>query len=149
MTRCQELVSATRYPNLSFRLLITDTVRRAIACAEAIRSVTHLVLALWQVRAIHPHLNRKGGRKGHTPPARFVGTVRLPRLPDLVKCHVCLFIWSSLRCLLCLCCFHLPVRPTRFGESRKRSVPLRVHSVFKSFGFTGRLLPGLQCPTRF
>jgi len=36
----------TRYSNLSFRLLIPDAHRRAIACAEAVRSVTHLVLAL-------------------------------------------------------------------------------------------------------
>jgi len=33
------------YSSLSFRLLIPDADRRAIACAEAIRSVTHLVLA--------------------------------------------------------------------------------------------------------
>ncbi len=37
--------SARRYSNLCFRLLISDAARRAIACAEAIRSVTHLVLA--------------------------------------------------------------------------------------------------------
>src|SRR5436189_5950255 len=37
--------SARHYSNLCFRLLISDADRRAIACAEAIRSVTHLVLA--------------------------------------------------------------------------------------------------------
>ena len=37
--------SARSYSNPSFRLLISDADRRAIACAEAIRSVTHLVLA--------------------------------------------------------------------------------------------------------
>ena len=46
-------------------------------------------------------------------------------------------------------CFHLPargcralrpsrLRPSRFCGTRKRSVPVRVHSVGKNFGFTGR-----------
>jgi hypothetical protein len=43
---CPRRPFRTRHPNPSFRLLIPDANRRAIACAEAIRSVTHLVLAL-------------------------------------------------------------------------------------------------------
>jgi hypothetical protein len=36
-------VSQKRYSSLSFRRLISEADRRAIACAEAIRSVTHLL----------------------------------------------------------------------------------------------------------
>jgi hypothetical protein len=43
---CPSHPSCTRHSDLSFRRLIPDAPRRAIACAEAIRSVTHLVLAL-------------------------------------------------------------------------------------------------------
>src|SRR5436309_3266041 len=42
---CRKIHFAAHYPNLSFRRLIPDADRRAIACAETIRSVTHLVLA--------------------------------------------------------------------------------------------------------
>jgi len=45
LTPLPELRFARPHSNLSFRLLISDANRRAIACAEAIRSVTHLVLA--------------------------------------------------------------------------------------------------------
>jgi hypothetical protein len=40
------------------------------------------------------------------------------------------------------------VRPSRFSGTRKRSVPVRVHSVYKSFGF---VVPVTRCqrPTRF
>src|SRR5439155_15429336 len=75
-----------------------------------------------------PIPNRKGGRKRHTPPARFVGTIRIPVGSEFVKCH------SLFHFINCMTCFHLPLRPTRLGESRKRSVPLRVHSHSKSFG---------------
>src|SRR5919206_2367112 len=56
-----------------------------------------------------------------------------------------MFVCSSLRCMLSMCCFHLPVRPTRFGESRKRSVPLRVHSHSKELWF--RRPPVARLPT--
>jgi hypothetical protein len=45
LTLLLEIRFARPHSNLSFRLLIPDAHRRAIACAEAIRSVTHLVLA--------------------------------------------------------------------------------------------------------
>jgi len=45
LTLLPEIRFARHHSNLSFRLLIADANRRAIACAEAIRSVTHLVLA--------------------------------------------------------------------------------------------------------
>ena len=45
-------------------------------------------------------MNRKGGRQGHAPPARFVGTIRIPLRSGLVK----RFRRSLLRCMIC---FHL------------------------------------------
>jgi hypothetical protein len=43
--RCRGVGFATPHSNLSFRRLIPDADRRAMACADAIRSVTHLVPA--------------------------------------------------------------------------------------------------------
>jgi hypothetical protein len=45
LTHCQEVRSARTTRTCHFCLLIPDADQRAIACAEAIRSVTHLVLA--------------------------------------------------------------------------------------------------------
>ena len=45
-------------------------------------------------------MNRKGGRQGHAPPARFVGTIRIPLGSGLVKRLRRSF-------LLCTICFHL------------------------------------------
>ena len=45
LTLLPEIRFARHDSNLSFRPLIPDANRRAIACSEAIRSVTHLVLA--------------------------------------------------------------------------------------------------------
>ena len=45
LTLLLEVRFARHHSNLSFRLSIAEACRRAIACAEAIRSVTHLVLA--------------------------------------------------------------------------------------------------------
>ncbi len=54
LTLLPEIRFARHHSNLSFRLLIADANRRAFACAEAIRSVTHLVLAPdFQGKAIH------------------------------------------------------------------------------------------------
>ena len=89
--------------------------------------------ARWQVRAIHPTLNRKelgGNAQSQFPPARlFCSTVRIALGAVLVKSDPAT-----------MNCFHLsPARPTRGCESRKRSVPLRVHSVFKRSGFVSPL----------
>jgi len=45
LTLLPQICPAVCGSSLSFRLLISDADRRAIAYAEAIRSVTHLVLA--------------------------------------------------------------------------------------------------------
>ena len=55
-------------------------------------------------------MNRKGGRKGHTPPARFVGTIRIPLGSGLVK----RLRWSFLRCMIC---FHLPAPGREITDS--------------------------------
>jgi hypothetical protein len=46
LTLLPEIRFTRHHSNLSFRLLIQHANRRAIACAEATRSVTHLVLDL-------------------------------------------------------------------------------------------------------
>jgi len=51
LTLLLEVRFARHHSNLSFRLSIAEACRRAIACAEAIRSVTHLVLARVNLRA--------------------------------------------------------------------------------------------------
>jgi hypothetical protein len=80
--------------------LIPEANRRAIACAEAIRSVTHLVLA------------------------RAPGILFSKSFPDF--------------------CFSIRAAPNPDSSgSRKRSVPVRVHSVRKNSGFTG---PGCLAP---
>ena len=125
--------SATRYSNLSFRQI--DSGRFSAGhCLRRGDPFSHPSgSSAWQqVRAIHPHLNRKGGRKGHTPPARFVGTVRIPRAPDFVKCPVVLFFRISfLRCLWCMICFHLP----RLARSRGalKAAPNSLWRVQKTF----------------
>jgi hypothetical protein len=71
----------------------------------------------------------------------FCSTIRIPRRPGLVKTVPSVFdnfCW-------CMSCSHLPAAdsrlqagnpasPTRFSESRKHSVPVRVHSIPKSSG---------------
>jgi hypothetical protein len=101
---------ALDYSNLSFRLLIPDANRRAIACAEAIRSVTHLVLAPDRENSVF-----------------FI--YKLPRLCFGLSCDQ-------------------PERPSRFCGTRKRSVPVRVHSVGKSFGSSAPVARPPR-PTRF
>src|SRR5207237_7477033 len=60
----------------------------------------------WQhVRAIHPLLNRKGGRKATPLRLVFVGTLRIPRALAFVTCPVLHFLSSVPGCLIC---FHLP-----------------------------------------
>jgi hypothetical protein len=97
-----------------------------------------------QVRALHPHLNRKGGRKRHTPPARCFCRHR-PNTRCVRTSRGALI--APFLLFKCMTCFHLPtpgcraihfsrLRPSRFSGTRKRSVPVRVHSVPKSFGFT-------------
>src|SRR5438046_2488297 len=65
-----------------------------------------------------------------------------------------MFVWSLRAC--CRCLFHLPLllrsqpwfskpRPSRFGETRKRSVPVRVHSHSKELWF--RRFPVARSPT--
>src|SRR5438876_5110779 len=102
LTLLPEIRFARHHSNLSFRLLIPDRCRRFFI-SEAIRSVTHLVLA----------------------PDRENSLSFLYKLPRL--------------------CFGLscdqPERPSRFCGTRKRSVPVRVHSVSKSSGFTDASCP--------
>ena len=96
LTLLPEIRFARHYSNLSFRLLIPDRCRRFFI-SEAIRSVTHLVLA--------------------------------PDREDFLS-----FLYKLPRLCLGLSCDQ-PVRPSRFCGTRKRSVPVRVHSVSKSSGF--------------
>jgi len=62
-------------------------------------------------------LNRKGGRKGHTPPARLVGTIRIPLGSGLVKCLRRAF-------LRCMICFHLPAPGSEVSDSTPAPIPL-------------------------
>ena len=145
--------SATCYPNLSFRLI--DSGRFSAGhCLRRGDPFSHPSgSSAWQqVRAIHPHLNRKGGRKGHTPPARFcrhrpnIQSARLGQAP----CSSGLYV-HVVDALLSPAAFapeplgSSKPRPTRFGESRKRSVPLRVHSHSKELWFRGP--PVVRLPT--
>ena len=88
LTHCQEVRSARTTRTCHFSLLIPDADRRAIACAEAIRSVTHLVLA---------------------PDRKSLFIKSFP---------VFFFVFLAIDL----------VRPSRFNGTRKRSVPVRVHS---------------------
>src|SRR5438045_909445 len=84
--------SATCYPNLSFRLI--DCGRFSAGhCLRRGDPFSHPSgSSAWQqVRAIHPPLNRKGGRKATPLRLVFVGTFRIPRALDFVKCPVLLF----------------------------------------------------------
>jgi hypothetical protein len=69
------LLPADRFRNPSFEpfisSLISDASRRAIACAKAIRSVTHLVLAPKGKPEQSPHFEPKERAGGRAPPARF------------------------------------------------------------------------------
>ena len=96
-SRCSKIRFARQYSNLSFRLLISDTYSMGHCCIEAIRSVTHLVLA-------------RGA---------FLSSVSYLKASPSSS-----FLRSTLR-------------PSRHCGTRKRSVPVRVHSVRKSSGFAG------------
>ena len=115
---------------------------------EAIRSVTHLVLALAARESNSSTIEPKGTggtRPLPVPPGPlFCSTVRIPVAPGLVKSAPPAFVsftpvhdWVSPAATSSQLWATNPARPTRFGESRKRSVPVRVHSVSKSFGFVG------------
>jgi len=94
--------------NLSFRLLIPDRFRCVTSPNEAIRSVTHLVLA-------------------HKLPGSL--SVLSLSLFFILKAS------ESLSFLVFLAIDS--ARPSRYRGTRKRSVPVRVHSVDKSYGFVG------------
>ena len=87
---------------------------------EAIRSVTHLVLALanedWHLKFEPKGADRTSPAR--LPPARFSwSAVLLPQAPALASA-----------------CVHRPCAHPATGGTRKRSVPGRVHSVSKSCG---------------
>jgi len=129
--------------------LIPDLSPLSPCSSEAIRSVTHLVLApggRWE-QFIQIEPKGTGGTGPWPVPSGplFCSTVRIPVASGLVKSAALASVSFTLgHDLVSPAAYELaalqlrsPARPTRFCESRKRSVPVRVHSVSKSFGFVG------------
>jgi hypothetical protein len=112
---------------------------------EAIRSVTHLILARFASRwSLSIHLRtEKGGRKAAPLPALFLGTSRIALRPQLCQgplpssgtpadrhSNLGRKAWKPPAHTR-----SFPGRPTRYHEYRKHSVPVRVHSVSKELWF--------------
>ena len=132
LTRCrrESVLQAVSEPDISS----LDSGRlSAVFCSRRGDPFSHPSgSSAWrQVRAIHPPLNRKGGPAA--TPLRLVSCApsAYPLRPGSASASEDIFF----RCMIC---FHLPAWcPSGFCGTRKRSVPGRVHSVGKSFGFAG------------
>ncbi len=114
---------------------------------RAIRSVTHLALATTAGESKSSTWNRKelgAPSPCQSPPSRCLLSATLLRLaPTGVQRDR--FSGSFSILIMCMLCSHPPLwfrpcavdhaRPSRFSGTRKRSVPVRVHSVYKNVGF--------------
>jgi hypothetical protein len=105
------------------------------------------------VPAGHSSMNRKDGRNGHAPPVRLTTPSKYPGAANSSSAGRRFFS-------RCPTGFHLPApgpippwrdrnrRPSRRCGTRKRSVPVRVHSILRDLA--GPILsPGTRPPTRY